>query len=110
MPKTHQNKFIGRALPDLLGELMRAPDPLAAMGATSKGEGKRGKGEEGRGPSSLAGLLPQIRHHTAAAVNPAAAGLLLLWARRTGDIDRLLHGRRSAANASSVSLSADAGS
>jgi len=53
MPKTHQNKFIGRALPDLLGELMRAPDPLAAMGATSKGEGKRGKGEEGRGPSSL---------------------------------------------------------
>ena len=37
----------------LLGELMRAPDPLAAMGATSKGEGKRGKGEEGRGPSSL---------------------------------------------------------
>jgi len=46
MPKTHQNKFIGRALPDLLGELMRAPDPLAAMG-------KRGKGEEGRGPSSL---------------------------------------------------------
>jgi len=29
---------------------------------------------------------------------PAAAGLLL-WARRPGDIDRLLHGRRSAATA-----------
>jgi len=29
---------------------------------------------------------------------PATAGLLL-WARRAGDIDRLLHGRRSAAAA-----------
>ena len=29
---------------------------------------------------------------------PAAAGLLL-WARRAGDVDRLLHGRRSAAAA-----------
>jgi len=36
----------------------------------------------------------------------AAAGLLL-WARRPEDIDRLLHGRRSAANANSVALSAD---
>ena len=29
----------------------------------------------------------------------AAAAGLLLWARRSGDIDRLLHGRRSAAAA-----------
>jgi len=36
--------------------------------------------------------------------------LLLLWARRPGDIDRLLHGRRLAASASSVTLSADVGS
>ena len=40
----------------------------------------------------------------------AAAAGLLLWARRPGDIDRLPHGRRSAANASSVMLSADVGS
>jgi len=32
---------------------------------------------------------------------------LLLWARRPGGVDRLLHGRRSAANASSITLSAD---
>jgi len=37
----------------------------------------------------------------------AAAAGLLHWARRPGDIDRLLHGRRPAANASSVSLSVD---
>jgi len=39
-----------------------------------------------------------------------AAGLLP-WARRPGDIDQLLHGRRSAvtASASSVTLSADVG-
>ena len=41
--------------------------------------------------------------------NAAAAGLLLC-ARRAGDIDQLLHGRRSAANASSVTLSAAVGS
>jgi len=35
-----------------------------------------------------------------------AAGLLL-WARRAGDIDRLLHDRRSAATASSFTLSAN---
>ena len=40
----------------------------------------------------------------------AAADLLLLFARRPGDIDRLLHDRRSAANVSSATLSADAGS
>jgi len=40
----------------------------------------------------------------------AAVAGLLLWARRPGDIDRLLHGRRSAANTSSVTLSADVGS
>jgi len=50
----------------------------------------------------------------------AAAAGLLLWARRPGDIDRLLHGRRSAAaapqhgraaaNAGSGTLSADVGS
>ena len=32
------------------------------------------------------------------------AASLLLWARQPGNIDRLLHGRRSAANASSVPL------
>jgi len=32
---------------------------------------------------------------------------LLLWARQAGDINRLLHGRCSAANAISVMLSAD---
>jgi len=36
------------------------------------------------------------------------AASLLLWARRAGDIDRLLHGRRSAASAISATLSADA--
>ena len=40
----------------------------------------------------------------------AAAAGLLLWAQQEGDIDRLLHGRRSAANASSITLSADVGS
>jgi len=34
----------------------------------------------------------------------AAAAGLLLWDRWTGNINRLLHGRRSAANASSVTL------
>jgi len=42
--------------------------------------------------------------------HPAVVGLLL-WARRAGDIDRLLlHDRRAAATASSVALSADVGS
>jgi len=41
-------------------------------------------------------------------LHSAAAGLLL-WAQRAGDIDRLLHGRRSAANASSVTFTADVG-
>ena len=36
----------------------------------------------------------------------AAAAGLLLWARRPADIDRFLHGRRSAANASNVTCSA----
>jgi len=40
----------------------------------------------------------------------AAAAGLLLWAQQEGDIDRLLRGRRSAANASSITLSADVGS
>jgi len=40
----------------------------------------------------------------------AAAAGLLLWARRAGNIDRLLHGRRSAANAGGVTLSAGVGS
>jgi len=38
----------------------------------------------------------------------AVAAGLLVRARRAGDIDRLLHGRRTAANAGSASLSADA--
>ena len=37
------------------------------------------------------GVRPSVRLS-----HPAAAGLLL-WARRPGDIDRLLHGRRTAA-------------
>jgi len=49
-------------------------------------------------------VRPTIRPPHAAAVG------LLLWARRPADIGRLLHGRRSAANASSVTLSADADS
>ena len=40
----------------------------------------------------------------------AAVADLLLWARRPGDTDRLLHGWRSAVNVSSVMLSADVGS
>jgi len=41
----------------------------------------------------------------------AVAAGLLLWARHPRDINRMLHGRRSAAaNASSVTLSADVGS
>jgi len=36
----------------------------------------------------------------------ATAAGLLLWARRPGDIDRLLRGRHSAANAGSATLSA----
>ena len=39
---------------------------------------------------------------------PLASATSLLW--RPGDVDRLQHGRRSAANASSVTLSADVGS
>ena len=55
-------------------------------------------------PSVCLSVRPVIRSPLA-----VAAGLLL-WARRPGDIDRLLHGRRSAASASSVTLSADVGS
>jgi len=40
----------------------------------------------------------------------AAAQQQIAQSRRPGDIDRLLHGRRSAANASSVALSAGVGS
>ena len=40
----------------------------------------------------------------------ATAAGLLLWARWAGDIDRLLHGRRSAATASKCHVSADVGS
>ena len=40
----------------------------------------------------------------------AAAVGLLLWASRARDIDRLLCGHRSAANASSATLSANVGS
>jgi len=39
----------------------------------------------------------------------AAAAGLLLWARQSGYIDRLLRGRRSAANASSVELEGSRG-
>ena len=48
--------------------------------------------------------LPDVRQSVRLSVcpfrplHPAAVGLLL-WARRPGDIDRLLHGRRSAAAA-----------
>jgi len=46
-------------------------------------------------------VCPIIRSPHAAAVG------LLLWARRAGDIGRLLHGRQAVATASSVMLSAD---
>ena len=57
-------------------------------------------------PSVCLSVCPIIRPLHAAAVG------LLLWARRPGDIDRLLDGRRSAAaaNAGSATLSVDAGS
>jgi len=47
--------------------------------------------------------------HWAHSSKPGAAGLLLC-ARRAGDIDRLLHGRRSAANVNSATLPAYVGS
>jgi len=46
-------------------------------------------------------VLPIIRP-----LHATSAGLLL-WARQAGDINRLLHGRCSVANAISVMLSAD---
>ena len=55
-------------------------------------------------PSVCLSVCPIIRPPYA-----AKAGLLL-WARQPGDVDRLLHGRRSAANASGVTLTADVGS
>jgi len=57
---------------------------------------------------------PPIKNPGYANVSPiirppysAAAAGLLLWAGRARDIDRLLHGRRSAANASSVVTTGD---
>ena len=55
-------------------------------------------------PSVCPSIRPIIRSPHA-----TAAGLLL-WARRPEDVERLLHDRRSAANASSVTSSADAAS
>jgi len=48
MTKMHQNTFGGRAVE--LRELMHSPDPLAAMGAISRGKGEkgRGRGEAGK--------------------------------------------------------------
>jgi len=46
MTKMHQNTFGGRAVE--LRELMHSPDPLAAMGAISRGKGEKGRGEERR--------------------------------------------------------------
>jgi len=42
----HQNRptLRDRLHPDPLGELMRSPDLVAAMGATSKGRGKERRG------------------------------------------------------------------
>jgi len=72
----------------------------------------------------LSGVRPSVRL-PACCIRPphAAAAGLLLWARRPGGIDRLLHGRRAtavsssraaarlaAANAGSATLSADVGS
>jgi len=56
----------------------------------------------------LSGVCPSV----CPIIRPAhaAAAGLLLWARRARDIDRLLHGQHSAANANSVTLSADVGS
>jgi len=55
-------------------------------------------------------VRPSVRLSVRPIMRPphAVAAGLLVWARRAGDIDRLLHGRRTAANAGSASLSADA--
>jgi len=60
----------------------------------------------GAGLIKLSSIHPSVcpSHHSA-----TVAGLLL-WARQPGDISRFLHGRCSAANASSVTLWADVGS
>jgi len=57
-------------------------------------------------------ISPSVRPSVCPTYQPLqqrAAGLLL-WARRPRNIDRLLHSRRSAATASSVTLSAGVGS
>ena len=54
----------------------------------------------GAGSMKLSSVFLSI-HPITRTPHAAAAGLLL-WARQPGDIDQLLHGRRSAANASSV--------
>jgi len=54
------------------------------------------------GSMHLSGVCPSVRLSvsTRAYSSKSAAAGLLLWARRAGDIDRLLHSRRSAAAAS----------
>jgi len=61
----------------------------------------------------LSGVRPSVRPSVRLSVCPirpshtAAAGLLL-WARRPGDIDRLLHGRRPADSSSCAAARAAA--
>ena len=52
-----------------------------------------------RDDEALAAYAEQGLYATVRLSRPAAAAAagLLLWARRPGDIDRMLHGRRSAA-------------
>ena len=57
--------------------------------------------------TKLSGVRPSVRPSvTLSHLGPphAAAAGLLPWARWAGDVDRSLHGRRSAASASSVTL------
>ena len=67
-----------------------------------------------QGLMKLSSVRPSVRLSVCPIIRPlhAAAVGLLLWARRPGDIDQLLDGRRSAAaaNAGSATLSVDAGS
>ena len=58
----------------------------------------------------LPGVRPSVRLSVHPIIWPpyAAAACLLLCARRAEDIDRCLHAATTAANASSVTLSADA--
>jgi len=61
MPEMHPNTFGCRARPGPAGELIRSPDPVTAMGATSKGREQRGKE---RGSTSVGGRKGGQRERT----------------------------------------------